>query len=67
MEIMYEVRQKISNHPVLTAPRLTTTHIDTNPRSLVTKEYLDLRIPKPPTTGEYTLKSINGVVSWVLN
>ena len=52
---------------LVTAPRLTTTHIDTNPRSLVTKEYLDLRIPKPPTTGEYTLKSINGVVSWVLN
>ncbi len=52
---------------LVTAPQLTTTHIDTNPRSLVTKEYLDLRIPKPPTTGEYTLKSINGVVSWVLN
>ena len=52
---------------LVTAPRLTTTHIDTNPRSLVTKEYLDLRIPKPPTTGKYTLKSINGVVSWVLN
>ena len=51
---------------LVTAPQLTTTHIDTNPRSLVTKEYLDLRIPKPPTTGEYTLKSINGVVSWVL-
>lgn len=32
---------------------------------VVTKEYLDLRVPTPPETGTHVLKSVNGVVSWV--
>ena len=51
----------------LTLPSVTNSMIDTSDKSVITKEYLDIRIPKPPTTGEYALKSINGVVSWVLN
>ena len=51
----------------LTLPSVDNTMIDTSPKSVVTKEYLDIRIPKPPTTGEYILKSVDGVVSWVLN
>ena len=54
------------NGLVLT-PTTNNALIEGNVKSVITKEYLDIRIPKPPTTGEYTLKSINGVVSWVLN
>ena len=48
-------------------PTTNNALIEGNVKSVITKEYLDIRIPKPPTTGGYTLKSINGVVSWVLN
>ena len=66
MEIMYEVRQKISNHSVLTdLERDVVVYRTADNKTVITREYLDIRIPKPPTTGEYTLKSINGVVSWV--
>ena len=65
-----EVRKdgfNVYQNGLVTAPSLTTSLIEANNKAVTTKEYLDIRIPKPPTTGEYTLKSINGVVSWVLN
>ena len=50
-------------------PSSTTTDIeaDLTNKAIVSKEYLDIRIPKPPTTGNFVLKSADGVVSWVLN
>ena len=50
---------------LVTTPSLTPELTDTSNRAVVTKEYLDIRIPKPPTTGNYVLKSVDGVVSWV--
>ena len=51
----------------LTLPSVTNSMIDTSDKSVITKEFLDIRIPPPPTTGDYTLKSVNGVIGWVLN
>ncbi len=48
-----------------TLPSVNNTIIDTDNKSIITKEYLDIRIPKPPTTGNHVLKAVNGVVSWV--
>lgn len=46
---------------------LTPSKIDNSKSNkvAVTKEYLDMRVPKPPATGTHVLKSVNGVVSWV--
>lgn len=63
----YSNALEIRNNGHTLLPSTTATMIEGNVKSVITKEYLDIRIPKPPTTGEYTLKSINGVVSWVLN
>ena len=66
MTIMYEVRQKISNHPVLEdLERDVVVYRTADNKTVITREYLDIRIPKPPTTGNYVLKSVDGVVSWV--
>ena len=61
----YSNALEIRNNGHTLLPSTTATMIEGNVKSVITKEYLDIRIPKPPTTGEYTLKSINGVVSWV--
>lgn len=37
----------------------------TNNQHAVNKKQLDLRVPTPPATGNYILKSVDGVVSWV--
>lgn len=37
---------------------------DWTPSGVVVHQDLDVRIPKAPATGEYTLTSIDGVVSW---
>ena len=50
-----------------TLPSVNDTMIDTDIKSVITKEYLDIRIPKPPTTGNFVLKSVDGLVSWVTN
>jgi len=50
---------------LMVLPTVTTTLVDSNAKAVVTKEYLDIRIPKPPTTGNHVLKAVNGVVSWV--
>lgn len=57
----------ILKNGLTTLPSVTNTLIDANNKAVITKEYLDIRIPKPPTTGEYVLKSVDGVVSWVLS
>ncbi len=61
----YSNALEIRNNGHTLLPSTTATMIEGNVKSVITKEYLDIRIPKPPTTGEYALKSINGVVSWV--
>ena len=33
--------------------------------SFVQKKYVDDKMPTPPATGTYILKSINGVIQWV--
>lgn len=38
---------------------------DESGRAIITKEFLDIRIPKPPDNGNYSLESYNGVVRWV--
>ncbi|MGV0753989.1 hypothetical protein [Empedobacter brevis] len=50
---------------LVTLPTITTALVDSNAKAVVTKEYLDIRIPKPPTTGNHVLKAVNGVVSWI--
>ena len=48
-------------------PSSTTTDIeaDLTNKAIVSKEFLELRLPKPPSTGTYSLKSVDGVVNWV--
>lgn len=36
-----------------------------NTQDAATKVYVDVRVPTPPTTGTYTLQSVNGVTSWI--
>lgn len=36
-----------------------------SPGTIATQEWVTARIPAPPTTGTFTLRSVNGVVSWV--
>lgn len=38
---------------------------DWSPSGIVVHQDLDIRIPKAPLTGNYVLKSTNGIVSWV--
>lgn len=38
---------------------------DWSPSGVVVHQDLDIRIPKPPLTGNYVLKSQNGIVTWV--
>lgn len=38
---------------------------DWSPSGIVVHQDLDIRIPKAPLTGNYVLKSADGVVSWV--
>ena len=35
------------------------------PNISVQKKYVDDKMPTPPATGTYILKSINGVIQWV--
>lgn len=36
-----------------------------SPSGIVVHQDLDIRIPKPPATGTFTLQSENGLVTWV--
>lgn len=43
---------------------LLSTGMPQFPENAVPLVLLDIRIPEPPTTGNYRLRSVNGVVSW---
>lgn len=45
---------------------LLSTGIPLFPENAVPLVLLDIRIPEPPTTGNYRLRSVNGVVSWAI-
>jgi len=51
----------------LTAPEATNTLIEARGnRTLITKEYIDIRVPELPTTdGDYKLNIASGVATWV--
>lgn len=51
--------------PVFSEQGLLSTGIPEFPENAVPLSYLDSRIPAPPTTGSFVLKSSNGTVSWV--
>lgn len=56
---------KVYKNGLMLLPSVTTELIESNIKSVVTKEYVDLRIPPPPKNGDYKLEVRNGIVMWV--
>lgn len=44
---------------------LVSTGTPQFPENAVSLAFLDIRIPEPPASGNFVLKSVNGVTSWV--
>lgn len=51
--------------PVFSDQGLLSTNMPLFPENAVPLQYLEIVVPRTPTTGTYTLKCTNGVTSWV--
>ena len=54
-----------SNGNVWSTKRLCWVADPINPKEAANKNYVDIRVPIPPSNGTYILKSVDGITSWV--